>query len=67
MTSPWLTANEAAEYLHVQPRTIVEWARQGKVVGHVLSGTQRVTWRFLASELDAMLCSPVVLTKERVQ
>jgi len=53
--SKWLTASEAAEYLRVVPRTVLHWARQGKIKGFMLSGTQRVTWRFLTSDLDAAL------------
>lgn len=58
MTEPkpeWLTAKEAAIYLKVEPRTLLLWARQGKVKGHVLSGTSRITWRFRQQDLDAML------------
>jgi len=51
----WLTSNEAAAYLKINPRTLAEWARKGKVLGHRLSGARRYTWRFLQSELDAML------------
>jgi excisionase family DNA binding protein len=51
----WLTATEAAHYLRVKPRTLLAWARQGHVKGHILSGTRRVTWRFLRSDLDATL------------
>jgi excisionase family DNA binding protein len=53
--SAWLTATEAATYLRVKPRTILLWARQGHIKGHILSGTRRVTWRFLRSDLDATL------------
>lgn len=53
--SNWLTANEAAEYLKVKPRTLLQWTREGKVPAHKLSGTQRCVWRFLRAELDAML------------
>jgi excisionase family DNA binding protein len=58
--SVWLTAKEAAAYLKVEPRTLLLWARQGKVKGHVLSGSARVTWRFRTVDLDAMLLSPSV-------
>lgn len=51
----WLTSHEAAAYLKVNARTLVEWARAGKVPGHRLSGARRHTWRLLQSELDAML------------
>jgi excisionase family DNA binding protein len=53
--SEWLTAREAAAYLKVKPRTLVRWARGRNVPAHRLSGTGRITWRFLRSELDAML------------
>jgi excisionase family DNA binding protein len=58
----WLTATEAASYLRIEPRTLLLWARQGKVNGYVLSGTQRITWRFLRSDLDAKLLAPAVLS-----
>jgi len=51
----WMTANEAAAYLKVRPRTLLLWARQGKIPAHKLAGTRRCVWRFLISELDAML------------
>jgi excisionase family DNA binding protein len=67
-TSAWLTVNEAAQYLRVKPRTLAQWARQGTIKGYVLSGTERVTWRFLRSDLDAKLMPPTVaLTKGRIQ
>ena len=58
--SVWLTAAEAAQYLRVEPRTLLMWARQGKVKGYVLSGTTRVTWRFRADDLDATMSPPSV-------
>jgi len=51
----WLTLNEAAAYLKVKPRTMAQWVRTKKVPGYRLSGTQRCIWRFLQSDLDAML------------
>jgi excisionase family DNA binding protein len=54
----WLTSIEAGEYLKVRPRTIVQWAKQGKIPGHRLSGCKRITWRFLRSELDATILPP---------
>ena len=66
--SQWLTATEAALYLKVKPRTLALWARQGKVPAHRLSGVRRCIWRFLRSELDAMLgvSSAVSAEKETV-
>jgi excisionase family DNA binding protein len=64
----WLTANEAAAYLKVQPRTILKWAKEGRIPAHPLSGCKRVTWRFLKSELDdAMLNAPSAAEQGRVQ
>jgi excisionase family DNA binding protein len=60
--SEWLTATEAASYLRVKPRTILAWARTGHVKGYVLSGSKRITWRFLRSDLDATMHSPAVLS-----
>ncbi|MBZ5613237.1 MAG: helix-turn-helix domain-containing protein [Acidobacteriia bacterium] len=66
--SPWLTSREAASYLRVDHRTLLAWARQGTVKGHVLSGTRRHVWRFLRSDLDAKLVPPTVaLSKRRIQ
>jgi excisionase family DNA binding protein len=52
-TATWLTAKEASTYLKTSHRTLLLWARQGKVKGHVLSGIQRQTWRFRQADLDA--------------
>ena len=56
--SQWLTAREAANYLKVAHRTILEWAKKGLIPAHRLSGSARITWRFLASELDGAMMSP---------
>lgn len=59
--SNWLTATEAAAYLKVEPRTLLGWARAGKVQGFTLSGIKRHVWRFRQVDLDAMLIGPAVL------
>ena len=58
MHSEWLTAKEVAQYLKVRPRTVLKWAKEGRIPGHPLSGCKRVTWRFRKTELDDMLASP---------
>jgi excisionase family DNA binding protein len=58
--SEWLTASEAAVYLKIQPRTVLKWAKLRRIPAHRLSGTHRTTWRFLKSELEAMLAPPSV-------
>ena len=60
----WLTASEAAEYLKVSHRSIVKWARSGRIPAHRLGGG-RHTWRFLRSELDAMLTASSGVSAER--
>lgn len=67
MTDGWLTAAEAAQYLRVKTRTILKWAKQGRIPGHPLSGSKRITWRFLKTELDAMLAVPSAAEHRRVQ
>jgi excisionase family DNA binding protein len=62
----WLTSQEAAAYLRIEPRTLLLWARTGKVKGFTLSGTQRHVWRFKAIDLDAMMHTPSVAGNERV-
>lgn len=52
MPHRWLTAKEAAEYLGINPRTLLLWARQGRIRGYVLSGIKRHVWRFLLSDLE---------------
>lgn len=56
--SEWLTASEAAAYLKVAHRTVLEWAKTGRIPAHRLSGTARVTWRFRAAELDGAMMGP---------
>jgi excisionase family DNA binding protein len=63
--SGWLTAAEAAAHLKVAPRTLVRWARMGRIPAHRLSGTGRITWRFLRSELDGMLGASSVGSAEQ--
>jgi excisionase family DNA binding protein len=61
----WLTATEAAANLKVKPRTVLQWAKDGQLKGYRLSGTARVTWRFLRSDLDAKLLPPsAAITEE---
>lgn len=67
METEWLTAAEVAVYLRVKPRTVLCWAKQGRIPGHPLSGAQRITWRFLRAELDAMLTLPSAAERGRVQ
>ena len=59
--SEWLTAEEAAQHLRVKPRTLLLWARQGRVKAFALSGTRRHVWRFRRQDLDTALLESSVL------
>jgi len=60
-SSEWLTAEEAAAYLKVKPRSLLRWVRLGNVKAYTLSGTRRHVWRFRKEDLDsALLAKPVV-------
>lgn len=52
----WLTRQEAADLLKVNPRTVDRYARQGKLTKHKARGTQFVV--FPAAEVEA-LATPV--------
>ena len=63
----WLTAAEAAQYLRIKTRTLLLWARQGKVRGRTLpGGTTRRVWLFRQGDLDATLDPPSVRPAERM-
>jgi excisionase family DNA binding protein len=58
LTSQWLNAAEAAQHLRIATRTVLRWAKLGMIPAHALSGSQRITYRFRADELDAHLSPP---------
>ncbi|SRR5579871_1700585 len=46
-----VTAQEAANFLAVTKRRILELARQGQIPAHPIGNGQRKTWRFRLSEI----------------
>ncbi len=46
-----LNANEAAEVLKMDSRTLIRWARLGHVPAHPMGEGKRKLWRFLEHEL----------------
>jgi hypothetical protein len=46
-----LNANEAAEVLKMDSRTLIRWARLGQVPAHPMGEGKRKLWRFLEHEL----------------
>jgi excisionase family DNA binding protein len=61
MAEEWMTANEAAEYLKVKPRSLLLWVRAGKLPAYSLSGMKRRVWRFRREDLDSAILSRPVL------
>ena len=49
MDSPFLTVNEAAEYLRVKPITMYKWLKKGLVPGAFKCG---ILWRIRKDGLD---------------
>ena len=47
----FVDAVEAAEFLHVRPRRVLELARQGVIPAYPLGQGKRRVWRFLLSEV----------------
>ena len=47
----FVDADRAAEFLSIERRMVLDWARAGKLPGHPLGEGQRRVWRFLVSEL----------------
>ena len=55
----FVDADEAALFLKINRRTLLQWARQGVLPAHPLGRGSRKTWRFLVSELSHWLRAQV--------
>ena len=65
-SSDYLNSREAAAYLHIKLRTLLEWARKGLIPAIPLgAGSQRNTWLFSKSALDAHLRSKMTCNRPR--
>ncbi len=51
--SPWLTREEAADYMRVSPYTIDRWVRDERLPRHRIDGIRSA--RFRRDELDALV------------
>lgn len=49
----FVDAGRAAEFLSMDRRTLIRWAREGIAPGHPLGAGVRKIWRFRLSELSA--------------
>ena len=54
---PFVDAAEAAEFLRLRPRRVLDLARRGVIPACPLGDGQRRVWRFRLSELASALCS----------
>jgi len=57
LIEPLVDVDEAAEFLRIAPRRLIELARSDRIPAYAIAGAQRRLWRFRLSEL-ACLCSP---------
>jgi excisionase family DNA binding protein len=55
---PFVDADEAAKFLSLSRRRILDLARAGKLPGHPIGDGARRVWRFRLSELAAAITSP---------
>jgi len=54
----------AAEFVKLNRRTLLRFARKGLVPAHPITGNKRKKWVFLISELDAWARAKVHLTSD---
>ncbi len=57
---PFVDAKQAAEFLCLRPRRVLELARKGAIPSHPLGEGQRRVWRFRLSELASVVCARTV-------
>ena len=55
---PFVDAAEAADFLSLTRRRVLDLARAGKLPGHPVGDCARRVWRFRLSELAAAITSP---------
>ena len=64
----YVDAVEGAAFLGVHPKTLMRWAREGRVPAYQSGeGTQRRHWRFLISDLDNFMKSRINSTPHPVR
>lgn len=54
-SEPFITPQEAAEFLRCSPITVKRLARDGKIPAHSVTNGVRKRWRFLISELASTM------------
>ena len=56
---PFVSPTEAAQFLSIRPRQLLELARANILPGHPIGGGKRRVWRFRLSELAASVSGGV--------
>jgi hypothetical protein len=64
---PFIDAGKAAEFVQLNRKTLLRFAREGSIPAHPLTGNKRRKWRFLLSELDAWARAKVNSISDRCQ
>jgi Helix-turn-helix domain len=54
---PYVPPEVVADFLAVERRQVLEWARADRIPAHPLGHGKRRTWRFRLSEVDAAVAS----------
>jgi predicted DNA-binding transcriptional regulator AlpA len=54
----FVDADEAATFLSLMRRRVLDLVRAGKLPGHPIGGGSRRVWRFRLSEIGATITSP---------
>lgn len=55
----FVDATKAADFLSMDRRTLIRWAREGILPGHPLGAGNRRIWRFRLSELSSWATAKV--------
>jgi hypothetical protein len=63
----FIDAGQTAEFVQLNRKTLLRFAREGSIPAHPLAGNKRRKWRFLISELDAWARAKVNSTSDRCQ
>ena len=63
----FIDAGKAAEFVKLNRKTLLRFAREGSIPEHPLTGNKRRKWRSLISELDAWARAKVNSTSDRCQ
>ncbi len=56
---PYVSAEKAAQYLDIKPKTLLEKARKGQIPAYPWGDGTRKTWRFKISQLDEWMKSRI--------